>query len=136
MAAFACSTETVSAGSLGMFLAFSLSSNEISSGSSHYYLLLEAHPEHQNMSLWLFYLLGRGHIFIFNLTAAQLFLDMILETIWPSTLFSPFKRNWNRKERSWLGPICIFSVCINQWEPKLAKFSPLSGPVSQITSLL
>lgn len=48
--------------------------------------------------------MGGGHIFIFNLTATLLFLDTLVQTIWPPALFRLFKKRRegrrNGKERS------------------------------------
>lgn len=82
----------------------------------------------------------RGHIFIFNLTATLLFLDASVQTIWPPALFTERKKEEEEKKkvnRKELTGSCryLFS-CWIQGEVKLAKFSLLSGPVSQIPALI
>ncbi len=108
-----CSTETLSVCSLRMFFDFFF----LECDAFRFQPLLSAvrstsrTSEHVCLTLlssW------RGHVFIFNLTATLLFLDMLVQMIWPPALFRLFKRGKKeRKERSWLGPVCVFSVCIN-----------------------
>lgn len=98
--------------------------------------VFEAHPEHQNMSLFIY---SEGGIYLFLIWQPVIFRHVSSNNMASCIIQTFQKRRRSRKEikkSSWLGPVCIFSVCINQGEPKLAKFSPLSGPVSQITSLL
>lgn len=55
----------------------------------------------------------RGQIFIFNLTAVQLFLDVFVQTVWPSVLFRYFNRIKRKEERKELTWLCLYRFSLH-----------------------
>lgn len=56
--------------------------------------------------------MGGVYIFIFNLTATLLFLDTLVQTIWPPALFRLFKRREERGREKGSGKKGVDSSCL------------------------
>lgn len=108
----ACSTET---GSLGMF---STSSFSLECDAFRFQPLLSAVRSTSTTSEHVCSTLSssrRGHMFIFNLTATLLFLDMLVQTIRPPALFRLFKREKKKKqERKELTWSCLYLFTLHK----------------------